>query len=122
MGVTIRTEATSPLASVATQEASSTGAKAGIAIGAILGVALLAGLVIICCLHQRMKKWQHLKVPEMSGQPSGLMRLLRGNWGGEMDGSSQPVEIDSRQVVVVPGPPAELEAPHHQPKKATHTR
>jgi hypothetical protein len=122
MGVTIRTEATSSPASVATQEALSTGAKAGIAIGAILGVALLAGLVIICCLRQRKKKRQHPIVSEMSGQSSGLRRLLKGNWRGEMDGSSQPVEIDSRQVVVVPGPPAELEAPHYQPKKDIHAR
>lgn len=89
----------------------STGVEAGITIGAVLGVALLIGVVVFCLL--RRKKARHPDVPEMSEQTSGFKKLLQGRWRVELDGKFQSVEIDSRKVYVVPGPPAELEAPQY---------
>lgn len=106
MGVKLETKSTS------TAEPSSgmtTSTTAGIAVGAVLAVAFMFGLAIYCCLRKR-KKTEHPTVPEMSGHSSGFKSMLRGNWRGEMDGGSQPVEIDSRKVLVIPGPPVELEA------------
>jgi LPXTG-motif cell wall-anchored protein len=95
----------------------STGAKAGIALGAVLGFALIAGAIAVLVLRKR-KKAQVPRIPqdvaEMPSHSAGLKRLFRGKWRAEMDGDSQPVEIDSRKVYVVPGPPAELEAPQHE--------
>jgi hypothetical protein len=95
----------------------STGAKAGIAIGAILGFSLIAGAIAVLVLRKRRKAQvpgMPEDVAEMPSHSAGLKRLFRGKWRVEMDGDSQPVEIDSRKVYVVPGPPAELEAPQHE--------
>ncbi|KAH7394776.1 hypothetical protein BKA66DRAFT_455799 [Pyrenochaeta sp. MPI-SDFR-AT-0127] len=48
----------------------------------------------------------------MSGQSAGFKKFFGGKWRAEADGESQPVEIDSRDVFVIPCPPAELEGSH----------
>jgi hypothetical protein len=87
----------------------STGGKAGIGVGAVLGFVALGALLILLLLR-RKKKLQHPTVPEMNGQPSGFKRFLGGKWRAEAEAKSEPVEIDSRGIKVIPGPPVELEA------------
>jgi NAD(P)-dependent dehydrogenase (short-subunit alcohol dehydrogenase family) len=87
----------------------STGGKAGIGVGAVLGFVALGALLILLLLR-RKKKLQHPTVPEMDGQPSGFKRFLGGKWRAEAEAKSEPVEIDSRGIKVIPGPPVELEA------------
>jgi hypothetical protein len=106
--------ATSPTSSTLptrTPEALSVGAKAGIGVGAFFGVAIIAGALVFVSLRRRkrQKSMQHPDLPEMNGQDSGFKRMFAGKWRAEVDGSSKPVEIDSRNVMVMPGSPVELE-------------
>jgi hypothetical protein len=116
-----------------------TGAKAGIGVGAVLGFSLIIGLVV-AILFMRRKRQQRVKVgvvdtgastPEMEDQDQDLAKrkwYLGGRWRAEVDaprkaGELDPIrraaeldapqkvgELDSRAVHVVPGPPAELDA------------
>jgi hypothetical protein len=85
------------------------GAKAGIVVAAFLGVALLIGALILLFLRRRRQRIRHPDVPEMTGQDSGFKTMLAGKWRAEVDGDSNPVEIDSRNALVIPGSPVELE-------------
>jgi hypothetical protein len=87
----------------------STGAKVGIAIGAVLGISLFIGALLLFFLRHRGKFVRHPEIPEMTGQDSGFKTMFAGKWRAEVDGSSKPIEIDSRNVMVVPGSPVELE-------------
>jgi hypothetical protein len=87
----------------------STSAKAGIGVGAVLGFEALGALLILLFLR-RKKKVQQPTVPEIRGQPSRFKGILGGNWGAEAETESEPMELDSRGVKVIPGPPVELEA------------
>lgn len=91
-------------------------ARAGIAAGAVLGVIFLFGSMMCFCMRKRNKARQHdfpEGMAEMPGHSAGLKRMFRGKWRAELDGRSQPTELDSRKVYIMPGPPVELEAPHH---------
>ncbi|KAH7080478.1 hypothetical protein BKA63DRAFT_488233 [Paraphoma chrysanthemicola] len=90
----------------------STGAKVGIGVGTALGGITLFAVFIALLLRHRKKKHaaQDPSVPEMSGYSSGFKRFLHGKWRSEAEAKSEPVEIDSRNVNVIPGPPVELDA------------
>lgn len=98
------------------QPSLTTGAKAGIAVGAVFGFALLVGALIVLYRRKR-KETRQAGLPEdmaeMPGNSPGLKKMFRGKWRAEMDGESQAVELDSKKVHVAPGPPAELEALPH---------
>lgn len=98
----------------------STGAKAGIGVGAAVGAILLASLLIFLLLRRRHKtvgagntrgdSTRH----EMEDQDQTLAKkkwFLGGKWRSETHATKEPVELDSRPVHVVPGPPKELDTP-----------
>ncbi|KAH6865883.1 hypothetical protein BKA58DRAFT_390392 [Alternaria rosae] len=88
----------------------SPGAIAGIAVG--VGALVIASIVILLYLRRRRKRQrrlQHPDVPEMEGSSRGLKRFMGGKWRAETDGTSQPVEAGSGSVVIIPGPPVELD-------------
>jgi hypothetical protein len=89
----------------------STGAKAGIGVGATLGFILIATLATLFLLRRRRYP-QPLTVPEVSGETSGFKRFVGGKWRAEAEVKEKPIEIDSRNVRVIPGPPVELDATH----------
>ncbi|KAF2009395.1 hypothetical protein BU24DRAFT_473535 [Aaosphaeria arxii CBS 175.79] len=91
----------------------STGAKAGIGVGTVIGAALLVGVAFMFFLRLRRRKRQEPAVAELSGHSSGYKRFFGGKLRAEMEGKALPVEIDSKSVCVVPGPPAELEGSSH---------
>ena len=89
----------------------SKGATAGIVVGAVLGAALVGRIIILVFLRRRKQsKYHGPTIPEMSGQSTGFKKFFRGRWRAEADGTSNPVEIDSRNVFVIPGSPVELDA------------
>jgi hypothetical protein len=90
----------------------STSAKDGISVGAALGSLTLSIVLIMLFLRHRKRKRaaQHPAVPEMSGFSSGFRSFMNGRWRSEAEGKSEPVEMDSRSVNVIPGPPVELDA------------
>jgi hypothetical protein len=90
----------------------STGAKVGISVGTALGsLALSIVLIMLFLRHRRRKRAaQDSAVPEMSGVSSGFRSFVNGAWRSEAEGKSDPVEMDSRNVNVIPGPPVELDA------------
>jgi hypothetical protein len=85
------------------------GAKVGIAVGAVIFAALLGGFLVLGLLRRRRRQ-RHPEVPELSGQSNGFRKYFGGKWRVEADGNSQPVELDSKYVHVIPGPPVELDA------------
>ncbi|KAJ4374960.1 hypothetical protein N0V83_002039 [Neocucurbitaria cava] len=90
----------------------SSGKNAGISVGVVLA-ALLVGITVWLYMSWRRKKLsaQADMPPELPpNEKSGLKRYLGGRWRAEADGSSKPVEIDSRTVNRIPGPPFELDA------------
>ena len=97
-----------------------TGVKAGITIGAIFAVAVFGGILVFLRLRMR-KRMRRPDLPEMSGQSSGLKRLFHGKWRAEMETKSEPVEIDSRKVLVIPGPPVELDGSQIQRRRSEDT-
>jgi hypothetical protein len=116
MGVAIRDETSVTKSSSGMQ----IGVKASIAIGAILAIAMLGGILVLFRLRKR-KRMRLPDLPEMSGQSSGLKRLFHGKWRAEMEAKSERVEIYSRKALVIPGPPVELEASQTQTRRGKHT-
>jgi hypothetical protein len=90
----------------------SPGAIAGIAVG--IGSFVILGIVFLLYLRRRkqQRKRQHPNVVELEGSSRGLKHFMGGKWRAEQDGSSQPVEAESRSVMIVPGPPVELDSRH----------
>lgn len=98
----------------------STGGKAGIGVGAVIG-ALLVGIAIFFILRRKRKTPADPTIPttetiaEMEDQDKTLAHrkwFLGGKWRNESAAEEQQHELDSRGVVVVPGPPVELEGSH----------
>jgi hypothetical protein len=90
----------------------STGAKVGISVGTALGSLALSIILIMLFLRHRKRKRaaQNPAVAEMSGVSSGFRSFMNGRWRSEAEAKSEPVEMDSRNVNVIPGPPVELDA------------
>jgi hypothetical protein len=94
----------------------STGAKAGIGVGAVLGAALLIGIGIVItllCLRKRQRRsaeatdeHQGANTPEMEDQDATLGRrrwYVGGRWRSEAEVKNDAGELDSRAVHIVPG-------------------
>jgi hypothetical protein len=100
----------------------STGAKAGIGVGAILGFILLLSLVFATLIIRKRRQKRAAtttdpaaiaETPEMADQDNDLATrkwYLGGRWRNEAEAKNQLGELDSRAVRVVPGPPPELDA------------
>jgi hypothetical protein len=99
----------------------STGAKAGIGVGAALAFFILT--LVFAILYIRKKRQQRAvtttepaapaETPEMADQDADLATrkwYLGGRWRNEAEAKNDPGELDSRAVRVVPGPPVELDA------------
>lgn len=100
----------------------SPGAIAGIAIG--IGALIISSIVILLYLWRRRKqrqRLQHPDVPEMEGSSRGLKRFMGGKWRAETDGTSQPVEAGSTSVRIIPGPPVELDGTQRERDSQSHT-
>jgi len=95
----------------------SKGTKVGVGVASTFGALILGAIIFYTVwLRRRKRALQYeTKLPEMSGNSKGLRIFLKGEWRAEAEAESQPVEIDSRGVVIMPGPPSELEAPHWFP-------
>lgn len=70
---------------------------------------------------RRRKRLQQAAQPEMANEPSGLKELPQGKTCAEMDGNSDPVEIDSRTVLAISGPTVELDASRIQRQRIEET-
>lgn len=66
----------------------------------MLGANLFSALF----MRNREKAVQDATTPEISGQSSGLMSHVGGTRRAEAEAKSEPVEIDSMNVRVIPGP------------------
>ncbi|KAH7347058.1 FAS1 domain-containing protein [Pyrenochaeta sp. MPI-SDFR-AT-0127] len=93
----------------------STGAKAGIGVGATLAAALLVGLVYF--FFKRRKKTVPAadpsgisELPDQDQELAGRKWYIGGKWRNEAHTEEKHHELDSTPVRVVPGPPAELDA------------
>jgi hypothetical protein len=89
----------------------SPGAQAGIGVGVVAAVILsVIALLYLWRRHKRQRqRIAHSGISEMEGGSNGLKRFLGGKWRAETDGTSEPVEAESRSIFVIPGPPVELE-------------
>jgi hypothetical protein len=104
---------------IPTSNGISTGAKAGVGIGVALAAVIVGGLIIFWCLKRRRKPAATTNaldtvIPEMEDQDyshSQRKWFFGGRWRNEVDAQAAQNELDSKTVHVVPGPPAELEAP-----------
>jgi hypothetical protein len=102
----------------------STGAQVGVGVGATLVAVIAGSLIIFWCLKKRRRATASANapdtvIPEMEVQDyshSQRKWFLGGRWRNEVDAQATQSELDSKTVHVVPGPPAELEAP---PEPAT---
>ena len=91
----------------------SPGAKAGIIVGSLADLLLLglaAAVVTRKIRRYRASMRSETLPPELPGETAGWKTFLGGRWRAEKEVVSEPQELESRSVVVVPGPPAELEA------------
>jgi hypothetical protein len=85
------------------------GAQAGIGVG--VGATVIVSVsALLYLLRRRRRQHQqrvaHPALAEMEGSSNGLKRFIGGKWRAEQDGTSQPVEAESRSVRVIPGPHA----------------
>lgn len=108
------TPTASPHVSHTTAPELSTRTKAGIGVGSAIGALVICAIITVIIWRRRKSKRQavsdpHATFSEMSGHSKGWKGFLNGKWRAEAQGESFPVEIDSRGVRVIPGPPAELE-------------
>lgn len=94
----------------------STGTQVGIGVGVALAAALAGSLFIFWCLRRRRKasatEEPDVVVPEMEDQDHAHTErrwFFGGRWRSEVDAQVTQNELDSKTVLVVPGPPAELE-------------
>jgi len=94
----------------------STGAKAGIGVGVVFGVALVLGAIVLLWLRRR-KQGKPLSperaiIPEMADQDRTHARrrwFLGGRWRTEVEVMPTPAqELDSKTVRSLPGPPVEM--------------
>lgn len=113
---------TSTLAFTAATAKISTGTKAGIGVGSVLGAFVLVAAVFTILRLRRGTQKVYNSYPQTGGMPLNDVELEKpagvtaaaevdGNqlqmpW--EADGRQLPVEIDSRNVKIIPGPPVEL--------------
>lgn len=67
-------------------------------------------LTSIWWLRRKRRKIPHPNDPELTAHSRGLRIFLKGKWRAEAEGLSQPVETEGRSVIIIPGPPVELEA------------
>lgn len=84
----------------------STGGKAGIGVGIVVGATLVAFALIVWHLRRRRKRLvlQIPALPEMEGYEKSIFkRFLAGKWRAEAEAESKPVEIGSSI------PPVELD-------------
>jgi len=94
----------------------STGAKAGIGIGAAIGAAVIGISAVLLCLRKRRKAGTTTSGhnnSEMEDQDLSFKKTrwyFGGKWRSEVAAEPTQNELDSKAVHVVPGPPAELEA------------
>jgi hypothetical protein len=121
---------TSPAADEAAAGGLSTGAKAGIGVGVVLGAAII-GVTIILLYMRRGRKAETTAegagVAEMEDQDGHLGErkwFFGGRWRSEVNSVPVQNELDSKTVHVVPGPPAELDggAPvrEQEPQQSVH--
>lgn len=105
----------------------STGAKAGIGVGVVLGVAALIGASIIWWCLRRRRKAPEATEPETRETAeledhdnilAGRKWFLHGRWRNETAAEERQNELDSKTVNVVPGPPVELDA--GEPRRNSH--
>jgi LPXTG-motif cell wall-anchored protein len=96
----------------------STGAKAGIAIGVVLGVALVALGVLLLFRRRRKQKLARDtpvgQVPEMGDTGHGK-RLMGGQWRAEAQAEEKAQELDSRGVHVMNDFPVEIDSSGRTP-------
>jgi hypothetical protein len=110
---TSRSTPTGPISNTTQDSGLSTGAKAGIGVGTALGFIILAALTNFF-FPRRRKRGQHIPhpdSPQVSDETAWHKRYIGGEWRAEAEVKDAPVEIDSKNVQVVPGGPVELEAP-----------
>jgi hypothetical protein len=95
----------------------STAAKAGVGVGAVLGFLFLLSIgIALLFVRRRRKRAVQSTQPatsEMEDQDATLASrkwYLGGRWRNEAEVKTDPRELDSRAVHVVPGPPAELDS------------
>lgn len=103
---------TGKLSNVTGRYAMSEEMKTGIGVGSTMG-GLACGATILTSIwwiRGRKKRVPHPNDPELAAHSRGLRIFLKGKWRAEAEGLSQPVETDGRSVIIIPGPPVELEA------------
>ncbi|KAF2832811.1 hypothetical protein CC86DRAFT_399476 [Ophiobolus disseminans] len=100
----------------------STGAKAGIGIGAAIGAIVFATALILLWLKLRRSNStvvpvEGTDIPEMEDQDNNMAKrkwFVGGRWRSEAEAQFTPHELDSKGVHVVAGPPVELDATEAQ--------
>lgn len=97
----------------------SSGVKAGISVGAILGAAIIVGTILLLWFRKRKRRTavdsDQPGISEMEDQDAKQARMrwfLGGRWRSEVEAAhaTPTQELDSKVVHVVPGPPAELDS------------
>lgn len=117
---------TAQAATIATSELS-TAARAGIGVGCAVGALLIATVISLLWLIKRRKatvtvSTDDAQIPEMEDHDQKLKKrrwFLGGRWRSEAEAEGETQELDGKNVHVVPGPPAELEAYEAQGEQNT---
>ena len=83
----------------------------GIAVGTILAGLIFIAVIGIWICHGRKRKGKQTSPsdPELDGRYHVWKVFMRGRWRAEMAAPSYPLEIDSRPILIIPGPPRELD-------------